>query len=211
MNILVINAGSTSLKFGVLDAEARAPSSAGNLDRADGDHRRDRSGGSKGPALPGTCARLRPATALVCLAMPFITRGLPAQPATPSPASTQERRVALNLPMLRSSSELADFSGLVDEQDDRRATRPSGAPQRGWNVPSQHWKQVPVQRHALTSASRATSPRSGSMTPTARASLPIAAGEPGQWSTVGELRLRRSTCAGRACRWRSRRVTCASN
>ncbi|MBN1418063.1 MAG: hypothetical protein JXP34_04765 [Planctomycetes bacterium] len=53
-----------------------------------------------------------------------------------------EVRVRLEATMVESSSPLADFSGLVDEQD-AVGEPPSGKPSRPWSVPSQHWKKFP--------------------------------------------------------------------
>jgi hypothetical protein len=132
--------------------------------------------------LLGPFASLRWATALVCLAVLWIARGLAAQHATPSPASTQERRVPLNPQMLRDSSELADFSGLVDEQE-TIGNPPSGKPQRGWNVPSQHWKKFPFSATIDLGQPRNLSALWVYDT-NGKGDFAAAAGEPGKWSAV---------------------------
>ena len=57
-------------------------------------------------------------------------------------AAAQEVRLTLTPSMLQSSSPLADFSGLVDEQDIAPGAT-TAAPKQGWVVPSQHWKEFP--------------------------------------------------------------------
>ena len=52
-------------------------------------------------------------------------------------------RVSLKPDMIRSESELADFSGLVDEQQ-AIGEPPTAAAKTTWNVPSQHWKTSPT-------------------------------------------------------------------
>ena len=96
--------------------------------------------------------------------------------------AAQEVRVALNPSMLQSSSPLADFSGLVDEQDIAPGTK-EASPKQGWKVPSQHWKQFPFsatldlgQPRNLASLWFFDTNGKGDWT--------IAIGEPDKWQTV---------------------------
>ena len=57
-------------------------------------------------------------------------------------AAEKEVRIPLDAAMIRSSSERADFSGLVDEQP-AVGDPPSGQPEHGWKVPSQFWRDFP--------------------------------------------------------------------
>ncbi|HEY0074640.1 MAG TPA: hypothetical protein VGB77_11095, partial [Abditibacteriaceae bacterium] len=68
-----------------------------------------------------------------------------AQPGSqPNPQNAAEKtvRVPLNAQMLRSESELADFSGLVDEQA-TIGDPPNVAAKTGWEINSQHNKKFP--------------------------------------------------------------------
>lgn len=56
------------------------------------------------------------------------------------PRGPEEHRVPLTPAMVRTASERADFSGLADEQDLR-----AGPPKRGWDIPSQFWKDFPYR------------------------------------------------------------------
>jgi hypothetical protein len=99
-------------------------------------------------------------------------------------AGAQEVRVRLDASMVRSSSELADFSGLVDEQDEV-GDPPRGKPKRGWVIPSQHWKQFPYS--ATIDLGR---PRNLSSLwvydANGTGKLEVSSGEPGKWQKVAE-------------------------
>lgn len=99
-----------------------------------------------------------------------------------APARSQEARVALTSQMIRSSSPLADFTGLVDEQD-IVGNPPGGKPKHGWAIPSQHWKQFPYSAvvdlgHVRNLSALWFFDTNG------EGDCDIAAGEPGQWHTV---------------------------
>lgn len=57
-----------------------------------------------------------------------------------SARAEEEQFLKLTPQMLTSSSPLADFTGLVDEQN---KLPPAGKPETGWKINSQYWKQFP--------------------------------------------------------------------
>ena len=59
-------------------------------------------------------------------------------------APAGELRVRVEPSQIRGESPLADFSGLVDEQDavGDLPVKPADA-KKGWRIPSQHWKKFP--------------------------------------------------------------------
>lgn len=63
--------------------------------------------------------------------------------AVASTASAQTVRVPLSPKMITSSSELASFAGLADEQELAAGSPPRGKPAHGWDIPSQHWQKFP--------------------------------------------------------------------
>ena len=97
-------------------------------------------------------------------------------------ATAQEVRVPLSPQMIRSSSELADFSGLADEQD-LVGNPPTGKPQRGWSVPSQHGKKFPFSATIDLGQSRNLSTLWVYDT-NGKDEFVVSAGEPGQWRAV---------------------------
>jgi hypothetical protein len=97
-------------------------------------------------------------------------------------ASAQEARVPLTPTMIQSSSELADFSGLADEQS-LVGNPPSGVPKHGWEVPSQHWKQFPFSATIDLGQARDLSALWVFDT-NGEGEFALAVGSPGQWQTV---------------------------
>lgn len=84
--------------------------------------------------------------------------------------------------MVRSSSELADFSGLVDEQD-LIEKEPQVQPTKGCKVPSQHWKKFPFS--AVIDLGQPRNLASLWIFDTnGKDLLRMAAGEPGHWSEI---------------------------
>lgn len=55
-------------------------------------------------------------------------------------SAEEEHFLKLTPQMLTSSSPLADFSGLIDEQE---KLPPTGKPEKGWKINSQYWKRFP--------------------------------------------------------------------
>ena len=96
--------------------------------------------------------------------------------------SAQEVRVPLDKSQVSSSSPQADFSGLVDEQA-VAGEPPSGAPKRGWEIPSQFWKHFPYAATLDLGRERNLSALWIYDT-NGIGELVVSAGEPGQWQTV---------------------------
>ncbi|MCR4413154.1 MAG: hypothetical protein NUV77_12100, partial [Thermoguttaceae bacterium] len=91
-------------------------------------------------------------------------------------------RIRLDKAMVAGSSELADFSGLVDEQD-MVPDPPKGEPKRGWDIPSQHWKRFPYA--ATIDLGRPRNLSSLWLFDThGIGPLEISASEPGSWQVV---------------------------
>jgi hypothetical protein len=95
-----------------------------------------------------------------------------------------EQRVRLEAAMITGSSPLADFSGLVDEQD-LVQDPPSGAPKNGWQVPSQHWKKFPFAATLDLGQARHLSALWFYDTQ-GKGEIALAAGEPGKWKPVAQ-------------------------
>ncbi|MBI5384406.1 MAG: hypothetical protein HZA90_06925 [Verrucomicrobia bacterium] len=111
-----------------------------------------------------------------------VRRLLLALPLLSLAAGGQELRVPLDPPMLRSSSELADFSGLMDEQH-VIGDPPKQPATNGWKIPSQHWRKFPYSATIDLGQSRDLSALWFFDT-NGEGEIDIAAGEPGQWQTV---------------------------
>lgn len=94
----------------------------------------------------------------------------------------QESRVALQPGMIRSSSDLADFSGLADEQG-VIGDPPKNKATNGWRVPSQHWKKFPFSATLDLGQPRHLS-AVWVFDTNGEGEIDIAAGEPGQWQAV---------------------------
>ncbi|HNQ73527.1 MAG TPA: hypothetical protein PKN95_07980 [Verrucomicrobiota bacterium] len=97
-------------------------------------------------------------------------------------AVAQELRVTLRPEMIRSSSERADFSGLIDEQA-AIGDPPQHAATNGWKISSQYWKEFPYsatidlgQPHRLSALWVFDTNNEGE--------FDIAAGEPDHWQTI---------------------------
>jgi len=99
-------------------------------------------------------------------------------------AGAQEVRVPLDASMVQSSSERADFSGLVDEQQ-AVGDPPGGTPKRGWEIPSQYWKQFPYAATIDLGQSRNLSALWLYDT-NGMGDIEISAGEPGKWQPVAQ-------------------------
>ena len=96
--------------------------------------------------------------------------------------SAQETRIVLKPEMIRSSSELADFSGLADEQR-LIGDPPTNQATNGWRIPSQHWKKFPYSATIDFGQSRNLSAL-WIFDTNGEGEFDIAAGEPDQWRTV---------------------------
>lgn len=96
--------------------------------------------------------------------------------------TAQEQRVTLQPEMVRSSSPLADFSGLVDEQA-RVGDPPQLAVTNGWSVASQHWRQFPFSATIDLGQARNLSALWVFDTHN-EGEFDIAAGEPDHWQVV---------------------------
>ncbi len=84
--------------------------------------------------------------------------------------------------MIRSSSELADFSGLADEQASI-GEPPQHAATNGWQIPSQHWRQFPYSATIDLGQPRNLSALWVFDT-NGEGEFDIATGEPGRWQAV---------------------------
>lgn len=94
----------------------------------------------------------------------------------------QELRIPLTPPMIQSSSENADFSGLAENQDFTPGST-NAAPKRGWEISAQYWNQFPFsatidlgQLRNLSSLWFYDTHGTGMWT--------VATGEPGHWQIV---------------------------
>ena len=94
----------------------------------------------------------------------------------------QEQRVTLAPQMITASSEVADFSGLADEQD-LIGDPPKNAATNGWRIPPQHWNHFPY--HATIDLGQ---PRNLSalwiFDTNGEGDFEVATGEPGHWQMV---------------------------
>ena len=97
-------------------------------------------------------------------------------------ATAQERRLTLAPLMITASSELADFSGLADEQD-LIGDPPHNAATNGWRIPPQHWKNAPFSATIDLGQPRNLSALWVFDT-NGKGDFDIETGEPGQWQTV---------------------------
>lgn len=99
-----------------------------------------------------------------------------------SAARAQETRLVLRPGMIRSSSERADFSGLIDEQA-VIGDPPQYAATNGWKISSQYWKQFPYSATIDLGQPRRLSALWVFDT-NDQGEFDIAAGEPGHWQTI---------------------------
>jgi hypothetical protein len=102
--------------------------------------------------------------------------------ASAAAAEPPEVRVPLNPKMVASSAEVADFSGLVDEQD-AIGDPPKEAAKRGWVIPSQHWKKFPYAATIDLGKPRNLSAIWFYDT-NGKGDIVVSAGEPGKWQQV---------------------------
>jgi hypothetical protein len=93
-----------------------------------------------------------------------------------------ELRIEFTPAMISSSSTLADFSGLADEQA-AVAEPPAGEPKRGWDIPSQYWRDFPYSATIDLKQARNLSCLwfydTNGIGP-----VTVSAGDPAQWQTV---------------------------
>ncbi len=101
-------------------------------------------------------------------------------------APEQMVRVPLKPDMVKAESELADFSGLVDEQDVEEET-PANQPKTGWRINSQHNKKFPFaavidlgQERHLAEVSLYDVNNVGD--------IAFYAGKPGEWQAIAETK-----------------------
>lgn len=101
----------------------------------------------------------------------------------PTPAAApDEKRVLLAPDMIQSSAAVADFSGLADEQE-VIGDPPKTAPKRGWNIPSQHWKQFPYSATIDLGRERPLSAL-WFFDSNGTGEVVVSGGQPGQWRAV---------------------------
>ncbi len=98
-------------------------------------------------------------------------------------------RLVLRPDMIRSSSPVADFRGLVDEQLDL-GDPPAGKPKSGWKIPSNHWRDFPFSA-TLDLGRKVPLATLWIFDTNNTGDVVVECGKPGAWAEVGVYDCRR--------------------